>query len=82
MSAAIGRSHLDPRRHPWIWFWVLTVPLVFQLTYADAESRGGVASSDAVWQRYLQGQLIWAAVVVGVYLVVRTYRRWLAALGG
>jgi hypothetical protein len=41
-----------------------------------------VASSEAVWQRYLQGQLIWAAVVIGVYVVVRTYRRWLDALGG
>lgn len=82
MSSAIGRSHLDPRRHPWVWFWVLTVPLVFQLTYADAESRGGVSSSEAVWQRYLQGQLIWAAVVIGVYLAVRAYRRWLDALAG
>ncbi len=61
---ATERSHLHPRRHPWIWFWVLTAPLVFQLTYADAESRGGLSSSEAVWLTYLKGQITYAVIVV------------------
>ena len=80
--SATQRSHLHPRRHPWIWFWVLMAPLVFQLTYADAESRGGVSSSETLWVTYLKGQITYAVIVVCVYLVVRTYRRWLVALGG
>jgi hypothetical protein len=79
--SATPRSHLHPLRHPWIWFWVLTAPRVFQLTYADAESRGGFPSGEAVWLTYIKGQITYAVIVVCVYLVVRTYRRWLTGLG-
>ena len=36
---------------------------------------------EAVWLTYIKGQITYAVIVVCVYLVVRTYRRWLDGLG-
>jgi hypothetical protein len=59
---------------------VLTAPLVFQLTYADAESKGGLDTSSDVWKHYIVGQVAYALVVVGMWAIIRAYRRWLASL--
>lgn len=61
-------------------FWVLTTPLVFQLTYASMDQSRVLGSTVAVWAAYLAAESGYALVLVGLVRLRRGYWNWVARI--